>query len=257
MRMVCAFLGIFQRVKSRLTCWVSSSNTDSPLQHFADGDRFAWEEETQRDVSDTTGNQITTGTKTPERGVRPRTRTCASKVRPEWQRLSGLHRMNPGRISSSSMPFSLNFRFSPGNASSVSTSSLSRINTSTVCCDTDVLMSTFEINTSLTTEATAWPVMQRRSSHPVGHHDELLGFTDASGLQLAEDNCAHVLEGRKEGRKRTQEEGSLQLTVGSSILLTSTMRCLTPAVFASMACSRVCPPFSKPVSNSPFLAEIT
>jgi len=49
--------------------------------------------------------------------------------------------------------------------------------------------------------------MQRRSSHPVGHHDELLGFTDASGLQLAEDNCAHVLEGRKEAH--TQEEGSL------------------------------------------------
>ena len=35
------------------------------------------------------------------------------------------------------------------------------------------------------------------------------------------------------------------------------MRCLTPAVLASMACSRVCPPFSKPVSNSPFLAEMT
>ena len=49
----------------------------------------------------------------------------------------------------------------------------------------------------------------------------------------------------------------LQFTVGSSILLISTMRCLTPAVLASMACSLVCPPFSKPVSNSPFLAEIT
>lgn len=49
----------------------------------------------------------------------------------------------------------------------------------------------------------------------------------------------------------------LQLTVGSSILLIRTMRCLTPAVLASMACSLVCPPFSKPVSNSPFLAEMT
>jgi len=49
----------------------------------------------------------------------------------------------------------------------------------------------------------------------------------------------------------------LQLTVGSSILLTSTIKCFTPAVLANMACSRVWPPFSKPVSNSPFLAEIT
>lgn len=49
----------------------------------------------------------------------------------------------------------------------------------------------------------------------------------------------------------------LQLTVGSSILFTRTIRCLTPAVLANMACSRVCPPFSNPVSNSPFLAEIT
>lgn len=49
----------------------------------------------------------------------------------------------------------------------------------------------------------------------------------------------------------------LQLTVGSSILFTRTIRCLTPAVLANIACSRVCPPFSKPVSNSPFLAEIT
>lgn len=62
--------------------------------------------------------------------------TCASKVRPEWQRLSGLQRIKPGRISSSSMPFSLNFRFSPGPASSVSTSSLNRLKTSTVCCNT-------------------------------------------------------------------------------------------------------------------------
>lgn len=44
---------------------------------------------------------------------------------------------------------------------------------------------------------------------------------------------------------------SSQLTVGSSILLTRTTRCLTPAVLANMACSLVCPPLSKPVSNSP------
>lgn len=54
-----------------------------------------------------------------------------------------------------------------------------------------------------------------------------------------------------------QHLSRLQLTVGSSILLIRTMRCLTPAVLASMACSLVWPPFSKPVSNSPFLAEIT
>ena len=48
-----------------------------------------------------------------------------------------------------------------------------------------------------------------------------------------------------------------QLTVGSSILFTNTTRCLTPAVLASMACSLVCPPRSKPVSNSPLRAEIT
>lgn len=59
--------------------------------------------------------------------------TWASKVRPEWQRFSALQRMKPGRISSSSMPFSLSLRFSPGVASSVSTSSLSRLSTSTVC----------------------------------------------------------------------------------------------------------------------------
>lgn len=49
----------------------------------------------------------------------------------------------------------------------------------------------------------------------------------------------------------------LQFTVGSSILLMRTMRCLTPAVLASIACSLVWPPFSKPVSNSPFLPEMT
>lgn len=54
-----------------------------------------------------------------------------------------------------------------------------------------------------------------------------------------------------------QNLSRLQLTVESSILLTRTIRCLTPAVFASMACSLVWPPFSKPVSNSPFLAEMT
>ena len=48
-----------------------------------------------------------------------------------------------------------------------------------------------------------------------------------------------------------------QLTVGSSILLISTMRCRTPAVFTSIACSRVWPPRSKPVSNSPLRADIT
>lgn len=65
---------------------------------------------------------------------RPRALTCASNVRPEWHRFSALHRMKPGRISSSSMPFSRSLRFSPGPASSVSTSSESRLNTSTTCC---------------------------------------------------------------------------------------------------------------------------
>lgn len=60
--------------------------------------------------------------------------TWASKVRPVWQRFSALQRMKPGRISSSSMPLSRNFKFSPGPASSVSTSSESRLSTSTVCC---------------------------------------------------------------------------------------------------------------------------
>mmetsp|Transcript_10830 Transcript_10830/g.15627 ORF Transcript_10830/g.15627 Transcript_10830/m.15627 type:complete len:271 (+) Transcript_10830:352-1164(+) len=45
--------------------------------------------------------------------------------------------------------------------------------------------------------------------------------------------------------------------VGSSILLINTIRERTPDVFASMACSLVCPPLSNPVSNSPFRAEIT
>lgn len=57
--------------------------------------------------------------------------------------------------------------------------------------------------------------------------------------------------------KNTVYLSKLQFTVGSSILLIRTIRCLTPAVLASIACSRVWPPFSKPVSNSPFLAEIT
>ena len=46
-------------------------------------------------------------------------------------------------------------------------------------------------------------------------------------------------------------------TVGSSILLMATTRMRTPSVFASIACSRVCPPRSKPVSNSPLRAEMT
>jgi hypothetical protein len=50
---------------------------------------------------------------------------------------------------------------------------------------------------------------------------------------------------------------SSQLTVGSSILLMRTTRFLTPAVLTNIACSRVWPPRSKPVSNSPLRAEIT
>lgn len=57
--------------------------------------------------------------------------------------------------------------------------------------------------------------------------------------------------------KQIPDLSKLQLTVGSSILFTRTIRCLTPAVLASMACSRVWPPFSNPVSNSPLRAEIT
>ena len=49
----------------------------------------------------------------------------------------------------------------------------------------------------------------------------------------------------------------LHCTVGSSILFTATMRYETPNVLHNMACSRVCPPRSKPVSNSPFRAEMT
>lgn len=48
-----------------------------------------------------------------------------------------------------------------------------------------------------------------------------------------------------------------QFTVGSSILFTTTSSLETPKVFASWTCSRVCPPRSYPVSNSPFRAEIT
>ena len=63
-------------------------------------------------------------------------------------------------------------------------------------------------------------------------------------------------DGRKE-RNRFCYLFSSQFTVGSSILLIRTTKCLTPAVLANMACSLVCPPFSKPVSNSPLRAEIT
>ena len=44
---------------------------------------------------------------------------------------------------------------------------------------------------------------------------------------------------------------------GSSILLTTTMSLFTPSVLASWACSRVWPPRSNPVSNSPFRAATT
>ncbi len=46
-------------------------------------------------------------------------------------------------------------------------------------------------------------------------------------------------------------------TEGSSILFTTTNNLETPSVLASCACSRVWPPLSKPVSNSPILAAIT
>mmetsp|Transcript_44840 Transcript_44840/g.103728 ORF Transcript_44840/g.103728 Transcript_44840/m.103728 type:complete len:224 (+) Transcript_44840:533-1204(+) len=45
-------------------------------------------------------------------------------------------------------------------------------------------------------------------------------------------------------------------TLGSSILFTATTSFSTPKVLARSVCSRVWPPRSKPVSNSPFLAEI-
>mmetsp|Transcript_2128 Transcript_2128/g.5455 ORF Transcript_2128/g.5455 Transcript_2128/m.5455 type:complete len:246 (-) Transcript_2128:844-1581(-) len=50
---------------------------------------------------------------------------------------------------------------------------------------------------------------------------------------------------------------SAHSTVGSSILLITTTSMRTPSVFASSACSRVCPPRSNPVSNSPLRAEMT
>jgi len=40
-------------------------------------------------------------------------------------------------------------------------------------------------------------------------------------------------------------------TDGQSSLFTTMTSCFTPSVLASCACSRVCPPRSKPVSNSP------
>ena len=49
----------------------------------------------------------------------------------------------------------------------------------------------------------------------------------------------------------------LHSTEESSILLINTTKCFIPAVFANIACSLVWPPLSNPVSNSPFLAEIT
>mmetsp|Transcript_64459 Transcript_64459/g.207614 ORF Transcript_64459/g.207614 Transcript_64459/m.207614 type:complete len:200 (+) Transcript_64459:635-1234(+) len=45
-------------------------------------------------------------------------------------------------------------------------------------------------------------------------------------------------------------------TLGSSILLMAISSLSTPSVLASTACSRVWPPRSKPVSNSPFRAEM-
>mmetsp|Transcript_4342 Transcript_4342/g.5650 ORF Transcript_4342/g.5650 Transcript_4342/m.5650 type:complete len:310 (-) Transcript_4342:294-1223(-) len=64
----------------------------------------------------------------------------------------------------------------------------------------------------------------------------------------------------KKGRNFVTHSSNLffsHFTVGSSILLMTTTRYETPKVLASIACSRVCPPRSNPVSNSPFLAEMT
>ena len=41
-----------------------------------------------------------------------------------------------------------------------------------------------------------------------------------------------------------------------SILLVHTMSCFTPSVYASKACSRVCPFLEMPASNSPVLDAI-
>ena len=46
-------------------------------------------------------------------------------------------------------------------------------------------------------------------------------------------------------------------TDGGVIVFTATMSLRMPSVNASMACSRVCPPFSKPLSNSPVDEEMT
>lgn len=134
-------------------------------------------------------------------------------MRPEWQRLSGLQRIKPGRISSSSMPFSRNFRFSPGLASSVSTSSLSRLKTSTVCCNTHMHTATREVRkdyfcidaeiymTGNENETEyLWlqdPLSIKKRTHPVWHHDQLLGFTNGSRFQLSKDNSTHILQTRK------------------------------------------------------------
>lgn len=77
------------------------------------------------------------------------------------------------------------------------------------------------------------------------------------GYDMSDEFCVLLHSPSSSSSSSSTHLSRLQLTVGSSILFTRTIRCLTPAVLANMACSRVCPPFSKPVSNSPFLAEIT
>mmetsp|Transcript_19037 Transcript_19037/g.45986 ORF Transcript_19037/g.45986 Transcript_19037/m.45986 type:complete len:229 (-) Transcript_19037:983-1669(-) len=100
------------------------------------------------------------------------------------------------------------------------------------------------------------------------HHGQMDGSTSSLTLDPARPEIGMNLTSRlmvnphpfKNGRSFVTHSSYRvfdQLTVGSSILLTTTTRKLTPSVLASMACSRVWPPRSKPVSNSPFRAEMT
>lgn len=63
------------------------------------------------------------------------------------------------------------------------------------CIDAEVYMTGNENETEY-----LWlqdPLSIKKRTHPVWHHDQLLGFTNGSGFQLSKDNSTHILQTRK------------------------------------------------------------
>mmetsp|Transcript_10299 Transcript_10299/g.27450 ORF Transcript_10299/g.27450 Transcript_10299/m.27450 type:complete len:395 (-) Transcript_10299:368-1552(-) len=212
-------------------------------------------------------------------------------------RSDGEHATNPGLTSSSSTPFTRSRTLSPGSARDFSASSKwipSTVNSclfgmSTRRSPTDITpasslpmtmrppISLYRSNTGSFTGALKsrsgglrWSSVSITDSPSYHEHTDdgtlslrFIPVKPEAGIQHTSPcfqptpfRNGHNFNTHSSYRSFDQVWSALIMD-GSSILLIMMTSCRTPDVFANIACSRVCPPRSKPVSNSPFRAEMT